>query len=142
MQNNIKLVNNEFLYSVYDWMIGTGTEYWEHEELTVPEAVPDDPDFDHYKQAYDAQSEVLKDLQYFMPNDGSVQKTDVEAFIRKYLPTFHLDNFIKGIISNGLTVHDSFITFDCDDDFDQCILCCASDEITEKDLTFRDWHNF
>ncbi len=48
IQKNIRMINNEFLYRIYDDMDGCGREFWEREELRVPGFDYDDPDFNFY----------------------------------------------------------------------------------------------
>lgn len=141
VQANIKHINDEFLYRIYDMMTGCSNEFWDHEELTVKEFMPEDEDIDIYDDIIAADEEHLGYCEE-EPNDGSVEKPDVEAFIRKYMPMFNLDNFINGIVPEGLCFGDGSFSFQCSDKFDYALACSAYDEIEEEDLSFTDWHNF
>ena len=52
VQANIKHINDEFLYRIYDMMTGCSNEFWDHEELTVKE-------FDLLKALVENRSVVL-----------------------------------------------------------------------------------
>ena len=140
IQKNIRMINNEFLYRIYDDMDGCGREFWEREELRVPGFDYDDPDFDFY-------SIPLKSRGYTgygvgEPNDGSVEKDDFEASLRENAPMFNLDGFIKGIKPESMTLSDNYISFQCSDIYDWALICGAYDRIKLEDLKFMDWHNY
>lgn len=137
IQKNIHLINCEFLFHVYNDMDGCGTEFWEHEELRVPGFDYDDPDFYFYNISFDVEGYGIG-----KPNDGSYEKDDFEASLRKKGWMFNLDGFIKGIKPKCVVLGDDRICFDCSDIYDWALICCAYDWIELEDLRFTDWHNY
>ena len=140
IQTNIRMINNECLYRIYDDMDGCGREFWEREELRVPGFDYDDPDFHFYGICFS--SSGYSGYGIGEPNDGSVQKDDFEASLREYGYMFNLDNFIKGIEPEGICLHEDSISFQCSDIYDNALICAAYDVIDLDDLKFTDWHNY
>lgn len=142
IQANIKQINDNFLLDAYEWAEGTGNEFWEVPEITNNEYLPEDmTDFDPYT-FYEETWKIMDEYEN-KPNDGSIQKTDVEKFIREKLPLFNLDAFLAGIVPECMSFSDGSVTFQCSDsiDFEHKILYSAYDELDEN-LVFCDWHNF
>ncbi|MCM1132413.1 MAG: hypothetical protein NC340_02975 [Ruminococcus flavefaciens] len=143
IQANIKQVNDNFLIKLYEYgMEGIGRKFWEAPEITNAEYLPEDmTDFDPY--TFCEETWKISDEYDNTPNDGSLQKTDVEKFLREKIPLFNIDAFLAGIVPEGMSFDDGRITFQCSDslDFEHQILCNAYDELDET-LTFCDWHNF
>lgn len=144
IQANIKQVNNNFLINTYEWAEGTGLVFWEVPEITNRKYILKnaDEDFDPYEPLCHHTEKIMQEYED-TPNDGSIQKTDVEAFLRENIPLFNLDAFLAGIIPEYMSFGDGNITFQCSDSIDSehKILCGAYNELDEN-LTFCDWHNF
>lgn len=140
IQANIKLINDEFLYYVFDDMAQPCIEFWEHKKLTVPEFMPDEPGYELYDEPNKAMIEFSKNYPAGEPNDGSIQKPDVEAFLRKIMPMFNWDELIRGIVPEYLSIKENRVAFQCSDSCDGTILCAAYDQLDEE-LCFTDWHN-
>ncbi len=142
IQANIKQVNDNFLIDAYEWAEGTSCEFWKVPEITNQEYLPEDTDdFDPYT-FFEETWKVMEEYED-TPNDGSLQKTDVEKFIRENLPLFNLDAFLAGIVPECMAFSDGRVSFQCSDsiEFEHKILCSAYNELDEN-LTFCDWHNF
>lgn len=143
IQANIKQVNNNFLINIYEYsMEGIGREFWKEPSITNAEYLPENTDgFDPYT-FYEETWKIMDEYEN-KPNDSSIQKTNVEKFIREKLPLFNLDAFLAGIVPECMTLDDGRVSFQCSDniDFEHKILCSAYDELDEN-LTFCDWHNF
>ncbi|MDE5854434.1 MAG: hypothetical protein K2H19_05165 [Ruminococcus sp.] len=142
IQANIKQVNDNFLIYAYEWAEGTGQTFWEVPEITNQEYLPENMNgFDPYTFC----EETWKIMEEYedTPNDGSIQKTDVEKFIREKMPLLNLDAFLAGIVPEYVGLSDGGVSFQCSDSVDHKhkILCGAYDELDEN-LTFCDWHNF
>ena len=143
IQANIKQVNNNFLINIYEYsMEGIGCEFWKEPSITNAEYLPENMDgFDPYT-FYEETWKIMGEYED-TPNDGSIQKTDVEKFIREKMPLFNLDAFLAGIVPEIMSLDDGRVAFQCSDSIDRKheILCSAYDELNEN-LTFCDWHNF
>lgn len=134
---NKKLVNNNFLVNVFYEMAQCENEFWKIKGLATKRNIDED-------EIYDSLNEFIDDLmgEYSLKaNDGSIEKSDVEAILRKKFKVFNLDFFLKNIKSEGICFNNSYLSFQCSDNFDCKILCGAYDELDEK-LVFTDWHNF
>ena len=144
VQSNIKALNDDFLLSVFSDMEGPAIEFWEHEQLTVPEFMPQVDDPEEYYSVYDSASAAVQD--YFKrcreaKQEGRVETTDVEALLRQNMPMFNWDNFLKSIVPEYLDFNDESLSFQCSDNLGGVILCGAWCEFDE-DLNATDWHNF
>ncbi|MBQ3919956.1 MAG: hypothetical protein II695_09800 [Oscillospiraceae bacterium] len=140
IQKNIRMINSDFLYHIYDDMKGCSREFWEREELRVPGFDYDDPDFNFYRIPLGASG--YKGYGVGKPNDGSVEKSDFEASLRENAPMFNLDNFIKGIKPESMVLSANYISFQCSDIYNWALICGAYDRIDLRDLSFTDWHNY
>ena len=140
IQKNIKQVNDNFLLKVFEDMEACGAEFWDIPELTIADALPENPSETVYQPNHDRLLPVY--LEYRdSANDGSIEKTDVEALLRELYPMFNFDAFLAGIVPENICFFDTDISFQCSDKFDQAILCGAYDNLDEA-LRFTDWHNF
>ncbi len=143
IQVNVKQVNDNFLINVYEYsMEGISHEFWKVPEITNAEYLPENTDgFDPYT-FYEETWKIVEEYED-TPNDSSLQKTDVEKFLRENLPLFNLDAFLAGIVPESMAFSDGRVSFQCSDsiDFEHKILCSAYNELDEN-LTFCDWHNF
>lgn len=136
---NIKQINDTFLLKVFLDMESCGMEFWEIDKLVVKDKMPADPD-GIYEPYWDTMSE-LSSKYVDAPNDGSVEKEDIEQILRNNYPMFDMDAFIKGIVPDVICLCEDGLSFQCSDAFHQSILCCAYD-LLDEDLCFTDWHNF
>lgn len=75
-----------------------------------------------------------------LPNNGSVDKPDIEAKIREVYPMFNLDDFIKSFKPESLFLNGNFISFRFSDGWGAELACGAYDELDEN-FAFTDWHN-
>ena len=136
---NIKKINDIFLLKAFLDMEGCGNAFWEVSELVNPDKMPEDTD-NIYKPYWDVMTE-LSDKYSEAPNDGSVEKEDIEKILRNNYPMFNMDAFINGIVPEIVCLHEDGISFQCSDNFGEVILCSAYDRLDEN-LCFTDWHNF
>ena len=139
IQQNIKQVNDNFLAMMYSDMYETDNHFWNIDELTVNEKMPEDTR-KIYPDGRDGFHEIMRSFSG-RPNDGSEEKPDLEAWLRKSLPMFDLDRLLGGIEPEFLRLRDGTVSFQCSDDVGCEILCGAYDELDEE-LRFTDWHNF
>ena len=140
IKQNIKQVNDNFLLRVFEDMEACGADFWEIEALTVADAMPENPEEEIWQPNHEILHEMIMEYDQ-SANDGSIEKTDVEAQLRKCFPMFNFDRFIRGIVPENICFFDTYVSFQCSDQFEQSILCAAYDNLDE-DLCFTDWHNF
>lgn len=143
IQANIKQVNDNFLIKMYLHIESTSFEFWNAPEITNAEYLPENTkNFDPY--TFCEESWKIEEEYEDTPNDSSMQKTDVEKFLREKMPLLNLDALLAGIVPESLGLSDGRVSFQCSDsieDFSNKILCSAYDDLDEN-LTFCDWHNF
>lgn len=140
VQQNRKQVNDNFLLNIMADMEACGCPFWEIDEITVKNALPSDPDEEVYQPHWDRMTELKKEYDE-TPNDGTVEKTDIEATLKQLFPMLDLDKLVTNIIPESLGLSDGRVSFQCSDNFGEQILCSAYDDLDEQ-LTFTDWHNF
>lgn len=135
LRHNIKKLNDGLLWNMFFDMEGGGIEFWECPELTVPELMPEAPDWENvYSPASDK-------MQEYMNKDKADRDPDIEAFLREILPMFNWDNLIKSIVPEYLHIKDTYLSFQCSDGFGGIVLCGAYNEF-KVNSEWSDWHNF
>lgn len=141
LQKNRKQVNDNFLIRMFEDMESCGSPFWENKGLTLQEFLP--PDLGE-KTIYGPHWEEMRTAETAFrdtPNDGSLEKPDVEALLRKNFPALNLDALLGSIQTEYLSLEDGAVAFQCSDGFGCTLLCGAYDRLDEG-LVFRDWHNF
>lgn len=139
IHRNRKQVNDCFLIQTFEDMEACAYPYWEIDGLTREEYLPADPNEDIYAPHWDEMSS-LETAYHDTPNDGSLDKPDVEAILRRNFPSLNWDALLKSIQPEHLSLKNGEIAFQCSDGFGEALLCGAYD-ILDEDLTFTEWHN-
>lgn len=121
-----------------DWE-ACGYPFWEISGLTRSEFLPPDPDENVYNPYWDEMN-ALESAYQDAPNDGTQEKADVEAVLRKNFPALDWDALLTSIEPEYLSLEDGNIAFQCSDGFGAELLCGAYDVLDES-LTFQEWHN-
>ena len=132
-------INDTFLLEVFLDMAASGMEFWKIPELYIEDKNP----YEDIESVYSATHDGLTKLSAYLdaPNDGSVDKGDIEAELRALFPMFNFDEFIAGVVPESIELTEDGLCFQCSDKFGKAILCGAYDELDEE-LCFTDWHNF
>lgn len=141
VQKNIKQINDYFLYRLVDNFYACGYPFWEVKEAILPEF----SDYD-FEDIYDDDglNETISNLDkeyYNTPNDNSMEKTDVEAFVRKQFPMFNWDKLIETIIPEGIYFDGAWMSVQFSDNWGYNLYCSAYEKFDEN-LKPTDWHNF
>ena len=139
VQRNIKRLNDNFLVRIFEDMEACAYPFWETPAFCIPALLPEDPE--SLYDGHEDEMAVLEDAFNSPPNDGSVEKPDAEAALRKMYPMFNFDAFLASLKPDCMSVKDGRITFQCTDSFRGAVACAAYDEL-DSDLVFNDWHNF
>lgn len=140
---NEKQINDCILCNLFENMEGCGYPFWELDGLVSKEFLkehnPDEEDFD---ELIYGDEQISRFLDFFdeSPNNGTVEKPDIEAEIRKLYPMFELDKFIEKIKPEVLYFKGRFFSFQFSDGWHGELACGAYDELDEN-FTFTDWHN-
>lgn len=141
LQQNIRLFNGNLLLKLFEDLTMTGYPYWEIPE-SISEAAKNcsEEEFEAVYQKAGGEVFRLSRSLYQTPNDGSVEKPDVEAILRELFWTFNFDGLIASIQPEGVTLEGSDIGFQCSDGWGAQLLECAYDRLDEH-FTFTEWHN-
>ncbi|MCI8602182.1 MAG: hypothetical protein HFE45_11460 [Oscillospiraceae bacterium] len=141
LQRHIRLFNGNLLLKLFEDLSMTGYPYWEIPE-SISEAAKNctEEEFEAVYQKADDEVFKLGRSLYQTPNDGSVEKPDVEAILRKLFWTFNFDGLIASIEPEGVTLEGDNISFQCSDGWGAQLLECAYDRLDER-FAFREWHN-
>ena len=140
---NVKQINSCILYRLFSDIEACGYPFWEIKEAVLPDYLEkygkeeyDSVVYCHTDDCIEALSEHFDDS----PNNGTIEKPDVEALIRKLYPMFNLDGFIKSFEPECLYFNGRFMSFQFSDSWGAQLACAAYDELDEN-FTFTDWHN-
>lgn len=136
---NKKRINDNFLVRIFEDLEACAYPFWETEGLYVPEQMPEDPE--SLYDGHEDEMSVLEDAFNSSPNDGSIEKPDAEAALRRMYPMFRFDAFLASLKPDCMSLSDGRITFQCTDGFGAAVACGAYDAL-DSDLVFNDWHNF
>lgn len=139
IRKNRKQVNDNFLILAFEDWEACGYPFWEISGLTRSEFLPPDPDENVYNPYWDEMN-TLESAYQDAPNDGTQEKPDVEAILRKNFPALDWDALLTSIEPEYLSLEDGNIAFQCSDGFGAELLCGAYDVLDES-LTFQEWHN-
>ena len=139
IRKNRKQVNDTFLIRAFEDWEACGCPFWEIGGLTRKKFLPPDPDENVYEPHWD-EMRALELAYDGSPNDGTREKADVEAVLRKNFPALNWDALLASIVPEYLSLEDGKIAFQCSDGFGAELLCGAYDVLDES-LTFREWHN-
>lgn len=138
---NEKQINDNILFNLFENMEGCSYPFWEVDGLVSKEFLKSHDEDELDELIYgDEQISELFDFFDDSPNNGSVEKPDIEAKIREMYPMFELDKFIKLIEPEVLHLNGRYFSFQFSDGWDGEIACGAYDELDEN-FTFSDWHN-
>lgn len=141
---NIRQINSCLWIYLFENLLACGYPYWEIEEAVLPEMRAK-----YEEDAMDAlygDEEIcdtinrLFDEYYDSPNDGSIEKTEVEPKLRKLFPMFNFDGLVQSMEPEGVTFHGRYMSFQFSDGWGAQLYCAAYDEYDEH-FTSKDWHN-
>lgn len=140
---NEKEINDCILFHLFNDMEACGYPFWEIKEALLPGYLEKYSEDEYDDIVYCHQDGSIYGLyEYFddNPNNGTLEKPDVEALIRRLYPMFNLDGFIKSFKPEGLDFNGKFMSFQFSDGWGAQLACAAYDELDEN-FTFTDWHN-
>lgn len=145
IKNNVKQINDYFLYRLIRNFADCEYPFWETYEAVLPEFRDKYSDKD-FEAIYD--NDELNNAIYALcddfnesPNDGSVEKTDVEGLARNLFPMFNFDGLIQSINPDDLNFSGGMLQVQFSDSWGYNFFCSAYEEFDEN-LAPHDWHNF
>lgn len=140
---NIKQINGCILYHLFENMEMCGYPFWEIDGAVLPGYLEKYGKDEYNSVVYCHTDGDISGLEEYFdgkPNNGTIEKPNVEALVRKLYPMFDLDGFIKSIKPERLYLNGEFISFQFSDGWGARIACAAYDELDEN-FTSTDWHN-
>ncbi len=140
---NEKQINSNILYRLFSDMEACSYPFWEIKEAVLPGYLEKYGEDDYYDVVYCHNDDGIDSLSgYFEdnPNNGTTEKPDVEAMIRKLYPMFNLDGFIRSFEPESLYFEGRDISFQFSDGWGARLACAAYDRLDEN-FKFTDWHN-
>lgn len=143
IRENEKQINDCILYRLFSDLTGSGYPFWEIEQAVIPGRMKNGGGEFREKEVYSKETaEVFQWADEFdcVPNNGTVDKTDVEERLRELFPMFNFEGLVKTMIPEGLSLQGRFMAFQFSDGWGSDLLECAYDEMDEE-FAFRDWHN-
>ena len=143
IRENEKQINDCILYRLFSDLTGSGYPFWEIEQAVIPGRMKNGGGEFRGKEVYSKETaEVFQWADEFdcVPNNGTVDKTDVEERLRELFPMFNFEGLVKTMIPEGLSLQGRFMAFQFSDGWGSDLLECAYDEMDEE-FAFRDWHN-
>lgn len=138
IRENVKQINDCILCYLFDNLEDCGYPFWEIKEAVLPGSLDEvdvDAIYDNEECAYEWMNEFYK-----LPNNGTIEKTDVEGKLRNLYPMFNFDGLYQSIIPEGITFSGRFMEFQFSDGWGADLFCSAYDRFDEN-LTSCDWHN-
>lgn len=140
IRKNIKQINDCLLYHIFCDLEGCGFPFWEIEEAVIPEWLENDDDeeeiYPPFEESIYYWGSSFKDL----PNNGTVEKPDVEGRLRKQYPMFNFDGLYQTMIPDSVSLDGSEINIQFSDGWDACMIECAYLSFDEN-FAPHDWHN-
>ncbi len=137
-QQHIKQINDCVLYHLFEELEGCAYPFWEIAQAVIPKRL-EDVDLD---TIYDTEESVSDWWQEFweQPNNGTLQKTDVEGKLREMFPMFNFDGLYRSIVSQGMALQGRFIEVQFSDGWGGDLFCGAYDRFDEH-FTSCEWNN-
>lgn len=143
ISKNVKQINDCILYHLFSSLEACCYPFWEIEQAVLPGAL-DGYDINNLeKEIYHTKERIptwVFDAFDRKPNNGTIEKPDLEGWLRKQYPMFHFDGLYKSIEQEGMYLNGRFISFQFSDGWGAKLLDCAYDEFDEN-FTSCDWHN-
>lgn len=137
-EKHVKEINDCLLYHLFENLEACEYPFWEIEDTVIPGSLDGiDPEETVYTKmcVYD-----YKKFFYETPNNGTIEKIDLEAKLREGFPMFNFDALYENIEPEGISLSGRFLEFQFSDKWGATLYECAYDRFDEN-FTSCDWHN-
>lgn len=141
IQKNIKEINNNLIAKFAEQWEDCGTPFWEaSDELFIPERMQEFEEIQETDDFEDTISDIVADY-IEEPNNGTMEKIDAEAEMRRLFPLFDWDKFLGNMKPKvaGPDYNGHFY-FEIYDGFGANIFCSAVGEFDDE-LRLLGWDN-
>ena len=141
VQKHIREINNNLIAKMAEQWQDCATPFWEaSDELFLPERMVE---FETIQETNDFDDTIWQIVNDYIdqPNNGTMEKCDAEAEMRRIFPQFDWDKFLSNMKPGCVsTEYDGHIGFDINDGFGSGIFCEAVAELDDE-LRFLRWDN-
>lgn len=144
LNKNIKQFNDMIWSQMFEWFLDIAYPFWEDERTIVPQYRGRDWSKEVDSLYTEKEGEIYEILQAYKlksPNNGTVEKPDVEKLMREYFYMFNFDGLIENINIKYLGFYADFIEFEFEDNWDASIFCSTVGSLS-GDFSLREWNNF
>ena len=144
LNQNTKQFNDLIWSQLFDWLLAIGFPFWEDERAIAPQYRGRDWSKEVEQLYTEKQDEILEILEEYTnssPNNGTIQKPDVEKKMREYFYMFNFDGLMENINGKHFGFYLDFIEFEFDDNWDSSIFCSTVCSLS-GDFSLREWNNF
>ena len=141
VQKHIREINNNLIAKMAEHWQDCGTPFWEYsDELFLPEHMAEFEAIQKTDAFEGTISSIVCDY-IDEPNNGTTEKCDAEAEMRRLFPIFDWDKFLSNMKPKVLCPEcDGHMGFEIYDGFGHHIFCSAVAELDEE-LRFLNWDN-
>ena len=146
IKENEKQINNCILCQVFDCPESCEEVLWEIDELRMPGTMENSDQDNLEEELYHTEESWWEDFWLGKPNNGTMQKVDVEGKLREMFPMFNFDALYQAMIPADIHFNGRFITLQFSDDLDGCegdagwLFESVYAEFDEN-FVLCDWHN-
>lgn len=142
---NQKEINNTFLGYIFNDVTECEYPFWEGENgeiesFIIKRKMSQNPEDIFSNKVLDKIGQAFEEY-YDKPNDGSIEKTDIEKVIEECFPMIKIKSLIDLIEPEYLVFNGTNISFQCSSDVCGGMLICSAYAEIQKDNLFWDWHN-
>ena len=142
---NQKEINNDFLQYIFNDVTDCEYPFWEAEDgeiesFIIKRKMLKNPEEVFSNDVLDKIGQVSEEY-YEKPNDGSIEKTDMEQIIAECFPMIKIKSLIDSIEPEYLVFDGINISFQCSSDVCGGMLICSAYAEIKADNSFWDWHN-
>ena len=141
IQKNIKEINNNLIAKMAEQWENCGTPFWEaSDELFISERMQEFEEIQKTDDFEDTISSIVADY-IDEPNNGTMEKIDAEAEMRRLFPIFDWDKFLNNMKPKCVSPkYNGNFGFEFYDGFGAGIFCSAVAELDDE-LRFLRWDN-
>lgn len=144
LNKNVKQFNDCIWSQLFSFFMDVEFSFWENEETILPKYRGQDWEEEVMHLYNDKQEEIYAILEEYTngsPNNGTIQKSDVEKKMREYFYMFNFDGLVENINSKYFGFDFGLIQFEFEDNWNQELFCSAVGTLNE-DFSLREWDNF
>lgn len=134
LNDNIKQFNDCIWSKLFGYLMDIGWAFWENEETIAPEYRGQDWEEVVMHIYEDKQEEIYALLREYTdgsPNNGTIQKVDIEKKMREYFYMFNFDGLKENINCKHLGLYFSLLQFEFEDNWGQELFCSAVGTLKE-----------